>query len=477
MKLKDLRRAMEDFAEVPVPAAVVDNVSPTVVEPQAVMAPAVIGAITPESPIVVPTPLPTIEEPLPEEVAVVPVEGTLPVGEEPAVPFTGEAGFILEPVVDHDDTMAMMDQLQTEEVTGVQAIDDIIEIQTGLEDYLKLLRKAGPDGVSRQTAGIIRIDLQSFQDKAKGKVDLSDLINSMEDMGDGEKDHILPSKIKSTSFASKVATVAKAFWEWLKKVYTKGKEFATQVTQGVTLADVRLKKLEASISSSHEPGGDFKVPSAGNIAIGTDVPLQVPTNLVQLAQWAAVTQPKGIATGYKTLAGEIDRFDLGNEDVSKVEADMRIAIAKNYITLDMSSKGYPGNFMLYSKEDSEVTGIKPDDQPEIGEVTAERRSMGTIKGNIKLLTGILSDLKAYSANYQGVADGAELVAGALDKLEAKAGSENMDKSAADDAAELARKVNVYVHKTTPNSNEIVRYVVRTVNAYIDVIAAETAGAK
>jgi hypothetical protein len=464
---------MEDFVEKPIPTALVEHVKAEMGEPVITapteIAPAVLGTITPESPLVVPSPLPIIDD-SPDEVAIVPV-AEVPLATEPVVDAVvpGTVSQVIDLATDEANTMEMMDRCVHEESALSAGVNQVMEIQQGLEDYLELLKMAGPDGVSRQTAGFMRVGLEMFH--ATGKLDLSKEIASMEDMGEGERQHLLPSNVKKKTLTAKLGEIAKMFWEWLKRVYAKGDQFVSNMVNGVTILDQRLKKVSSAIDKAKETPGEFTVPSPEKIAVGSNVNITIPTDLVSLTALATNSYPKRLADSYKAIADALESFDIVSDTTDRIK-DKVTAAGDQLEDVKATEVVFPGNQRVDVSDDGLSFGMKQDDSPEIGEVKADRRSPGTMKKEVARLEHITGELKKYKSSYDEMRTAAERIGKALDRIEKDARKPGMEDSAVNSAEELARHVNTVVHKTNPRGNEIIKYLVRTASAYVSVLAAE-----
>jgi hypothetical protein len=479
MKLSKLMKALENFEEAPIPESVVAVAEGNTVDPQIVDSSAPVNEPSTipdagEMPAGVPevSPLPIIEEapviaaPLAEVPAA--IEGEAPIG----APIAVEAGtdLIIDSPMDHDNTMDMMDRTIVESTEMTNELTEVVEVQTALESYQKLLKQAGPDGISRQAAGFMRVGLEQFQHD--GHVDLSKLIASMEDMGEGEKQHLLPSKLKSDSLGSKIKEAAAKIWEWLKGLWEKSKQFVQQLMTGVVGLERKLKAAQsAAEKAGSKSGGEFKVPNPSRIAIAGKVQIGYPNELKAVSHLGTNTYPERMTQFYNAVASAIGNFDVASGDKGEV---MGLLEKAKEVLADVQASDHelPGGVKIDVSESGISYGIKEGEGGEVAETTAQARSGSTIQSDLTAMFVVLEGLKTYGKRHEAMSTAAAKVGQALERLKSASADEGMEDSAAGTAEEIASAAGKLLHQANPRANEIVRYLARTTSAYADVILAE-----
>jgi hypothetical protein len=481
MKLKKLMAALENFEEAPIPESLAAVAEGNTVDPQIVDAAAPVNEPSTipdagEMPAGIPevSPLPIIEEapviaaPIAEVPAAIEGEGLTPLPEGAPPAMSGE--LVIESPMDHDNTMDMMDQTIVESTAMANELSEVVEVQTALECYQKLLRQAGPDGISRQAAGFMRVGLEQFQHD--GHVDLSKLIASMEDMGEGEKQHLLPSKLKSDTLGSKIKEAAAKVWEWLKGLWEKSKNFVTQLLQGVVGLERKLNKAKAAAEKAgSKAGGEFKVPNPGRIAIAGKVNIGFPNELKAVSHLGTNTYPERMTQFYNAVASAIGNFDVASGDKGEVMG--LLEKAKEVLAdIQASDADLPGGVKLDVSESGISYGIKEGESADVADTTAQARSGSTITSDLTAMFAVLEGLKGYGKRHESMAAAAAKVGQALERLKKASAGEGMEDSAAGTAEEIASAAGKLLHAANPRANEIVRYLARTTSAYADVILAE-----
>jgi len=479
MKLKKLMAALENCEEAPIPESVVAVAEGNTVDPQVVDSAAPVNEPSTipdagEMPAGIPevSPLPVIEEApiVAEAPAVVPaaIEGEGPVIAE-EIPLEAAGELIIESPLDHDNTMDMMDQTIVESTALSNDLTEVVETQVALEQYAKLLRQAGPDGISRQAAGYLRVGLEQFQ--SDGHIDFSKLIASMEDMGEGEKQHLLPSKLKSDTLGSKIKEAAGKIWEFLKKLIEKGKKFVNDLRNGVIGLERKLNAANKAAQASKGSKGEFKIPNPDRIAIAGKVNPNFPAELKAITGLAAKVYPERMTQFYNALASAIGNYDPAHDDMSSV----RDIVAKAGSVLEdikFSDRPLPGGVAIDVSDSGLSYGIKEGEGGNVGDTTAQARSSNIIQSDLKDMGTVLQALKDYPKHYENMAAAAEKVGQALERLKKASAAEGMENSAAENADNMSSSVGQLLHKANPRGNEIIRYLARTTSAYVDVILAE-----
>ncbi|WDS62334.1 internal head protein [Pseudomonas phage D6] len=479
MKLSKMMKALENFEEAPIPESVVAVAEGNTVDPQVVDSAAPVNEPSTipdagEMPAGIPevSPLPVIEETpvVAEAPAVVPAaiegEGAL-IAEELPPEASGE--LIIDSPMDHDNTMDMMDQGIVESTVLGNELTEIVEVQTALEEYSKLLRQAGPDGISRQAAGFLRVGLEQFH--SDGHIDLSKQIAAMEDMGDGEKQHLLPSKLKSDTLGSKIKEAAGKIWEWLKKIWEKGKKFVNDLRNGVVGLERKLKAANNAASKSKGAKGEFKVPNPDRIAIAGKVNINFPAEIKATVALAAKVYPERMTQFYNAVASTLSNFDPAHGDASEVMG--MLEKAKNVLEdIKFSDRPMPGGVAIDVSESGVSYGIKEGEGGQVGETTAQARSGNIIQNDLKDMGTVLAALKDYPKHYESMAAAAERVGTGLERLKKASSGEGLEDGAAKTAEEIESAVGKLLHSANPRGNEIIRYLARTTSAFADVILAE-----
>lgn len=477
MKFNKLMAALENYEETPLPESVAAVVEGDSAVPQPITdigAPVNEPSTIPEAgemPLGVPAvaPLPIIEEPViaetvPEIPAAVEGEGMLPEG------GVGNGELIIDSPVDHDNTMAMMDQTIVEETVLGNELTELVETHASLEAYGRLLRQAGPDGITRQAAGFMRVGLEQFH--SDGHVDFSKLISSMEDMGEGEKQHLLPSKIKSGGLGDKIKEVAGKIWEWLKKTWEKAKQFVEKLRNGVVGLERKLNAAKkAAASAGNKSGASFTVPNPGRIAVGTKVEINFPDSLKAVSALACKVYPERMTQFYNVIASSIGNFDPASGDAQEVMGQLEKA--KDILAdVKFSDTVLPGNVKIDVSEDGISFGITETESPSIEETKAQARSGSVIGSQLTTMTVVLDGLKGYYSRHEQMAAAAAKVGAALEKLKKASAGSDMEKGAGETAESISSAAGSLLHKANPRGNEIIRYLARTTSAYADVILAE-----
>lgn len=478
MKLSKLLKAMENYEEAPIPESVAAVAEGNTVDPQIVDASAPVNEPSTipdagEMPLGVPavSPLPIIEEapviaaPLAEVPAAIEGEGMEP------LPLAAGPQLIIESPLDHDNTMAMMDRTIVESTAMGNELTEIVEVQTALECYQKLLRQAGPDGITRQAAGFMRVGLEQFQHD--GHVDLSGLIGSMESMGDGEKQHLLPSKVKAGGIGDKIKEVAGKVWEWLKGLWEKAKTFVQQLLQGVVGLERKLNKAKAAAEKAGSTaGGEFQVPNPERIMIGSKLSINYPIELKAVTMLACNVYPERMAQFYSAVASAIGNYDPAHGDSQEV---MGLLEKAKEVLKDVkaSDQVLPGNVKIDVGDSGISYGIaEAGDSEKPESVTSKARSGSTIAADLQTMFVVLEALKSYGQHHEKMAQAASKVGEALERLKKASSGEGMEDGAAQTAVDIETAVGKLLHQANPRGNEIVRYLAKTTSAYADVILAE-----
>uniref|UniRef100_A0AB39CCM7 Internal head protein n=1 Tax=Pseudomonas phage RVTF4 TaxID=3236931 RepID=A0AB39CCM7_9VIRU len=479
MKFSKLMAALEDFEETPIPESVAAVAEGDTVDPQPIGgadAPVNEPATIPDAgevPLAVPevSPLPTIDEPVVAETPVVVPAAVEGEGEVIAqeLPVEAQGELIIDSPMDHDNTMAMMDGALVQETALANDLGEIVETHAALEAYCNLLKQAGRDGITRQAAGFLRVGLEQFHND--GHIDFSKQIASLEDMGDGPKQHLLPGKVDEKGLGAKLKEAAGKIWEWLKKTWGKAKEFVNNLRNGVVGLERKLKKASEVAGKTKGSAGEFTVPHPGRIAIGNKVEINVPDELKAVTAMACKVYPERMTQFYNGIASALSNYNPASSDGADVMAALEKA--KDVLAdVKASEAVLPGNVKIDVSESGVSYGITEAESADVGETKAQARAGSVIQAQLKDMFTICENLKAYVQKHEQMSKAAESVGQGLEKLKKAASGEGMEDGAASKAGEIETAVGKLLHQANPRGNEIVRYLARTTSAYADVIFKE-----
>lgn len=164
----------------------------------------------------------------------------------------------VETVAEEKKPMIDFELLENEK--GTDHIDhnltEVIEDSVALEDYITLLRTAGPDGVSKQTAkaiaiGIKRID-RRFGVRSTLSVSLEDEASGMKHIGDGQSQ----SSVSETGLVARAKELWKKFVEMLRSFIDKAKARWQKMT------DKTDKVVEKAAEMKENAREEFTGPNA-----------------------------------------------------------------------------------------------------------------------------------------------------------------------------------------------------------------------
>lgn len=256
---------------------------------------------------------------------------------------TDEVFGTVEPVTEEKEDM--IDFSLVDDEKAVQHIDhtleECVEEAAALESYSTLLRKAGWDGISKQTAKAMLIGLRR-RERLSGAS--SGLVAALEDETGGElaRTQNEQSKTDQKGIMGKAVDVWKRFVEFIKKHLAKLVEKARKMGDYLqTGIHRKIDKLKAAYENfnPNDANGGRKVTIPGNVAqwgYPNGKPVDIAA-IIRIRKWAAQTvlpTVRGLADRVRKLTGDetaeqirelspgeipdpgfsIDGFDLNHDD-------------------------------------------------------------------------------------------------------------------------------------------------------------------
>lgn len=361
----------------------------------------------------------------------------------------------IQAVVDTQNPTEMLGQANQESVICQQRADELLAMQHACEQYGKLLRQTGLEGISEEGAAFMKVGLDLIQ-KSLG----TDLVISKEDFSD-----INPrsSRMKVTISAEGVKELAgkayDAFVEAIKRLIELMKKGWEQLidlgnNQEKTIDD-QLRRL-SSLKTAFNDEIQIKSPTM-LFANGEEVFPEI-KGLSGLAHFALVAYPKAMTDYYAQVARFVNQIP-DDESVSDEEITVNLDdIGKPLSALanDSAVRGlFNGNYQVDVAHEGLSFGIKPA-EGEPAPASVELLVLPPIKLR-KLLKDMLM-INNLMCNYRAAND--RVVRAAETVLTAAKTKKNLPK--------VSTEVMELINKAAPRNREIALYISKVFRAYLAV---------
>lgn len=410
-----------------------------------------------EETIVSPVDTPSASQPVAPEVVVstepVPVVPTDVVVEPTAAPV-GEP-LDVQMVVDTQNPTDMLGQANQETAVCQERADDLLAMQHACEQYGKLLRQTGLEGVSEEGAAFMQVGMKMIQ-KSLG----TDLVVSKESIDDI---HPRSSKVKVTISVESVKELASKAYEAfvaaihkLIELMKKGWEQLMDLGNNQEKAiDEQLRRVSALKTTDND---EIQINSPSMLFANGDEVFPEIKGISGLAHFALVAYPNAMLSYYAQISKFIHQIP-DDDSVSDEEITANLDdISKPLIALatDSAVRGlFNGNYQIDVAHEGLSFGIKAAEGAPAPD-TVDLMILPPIKLR-KLLNDMLlinTLMRDYRKANERVVRAAEIV------LDAAKSMKNLPK--------LSTDVMTLINKATPRNREIALYISKVLRAYLAV---------
>ena len=435
--LADVGVSVEEFQTIPAEATID---TPVLAPVAAVDQPSVNIPLT-EQPIVPEvTPAPIVQEDVPvteilEEVPIVPTEAV---------------------IAEHEELQAKADQL--------------VALQTAMERYHTIVRKAGFNGISNQTAEVLQVHMQIAQQQ----LGLTSKIGSMESFNakSPREQHDLAT-ISLEDIKSMAKGALDKFIAIVEKILEFIKRTGHNLLDGILHVERAVDKLDGQLSKIKVSGGEGTFQCAGTILKhGEEIDRAVSPDIHGLAQFASTSYPDAIVKFLDGMVKGVIKFDANGKGIEELDAFFaQYSKPLQFLIVQQADKDeLPGGYTMDVSEHGLSIGVTYHDskEPALGQ-TEELPVSSTAE-----LRKLVRDIKALIIQLKDIRPETEKISQAGKKLieAVKRSAAKADEETGGVYSEMTMKVGKMVQESSPRAGEIVDYIVRYIKGHCVAIDAQ-----
>lgn len=424
--------------------------------------------------------------------------GEVTSGDAPAAPTgeTEELGVTNEPD-DLDDSMALMDipgtdgdmQDTAQELTDddekvlEDQLNETEEVTEALEAYIGQLKAAGLDGFSVQTASVLHVGLTS----CKRRLGLEDLTTGLEGYHGDSRSALRRATVSMEDLKGTLAKGWERFLKLLKDLLNSGLDTVEEIMTGVTALELKAKALRKELAnrgSDTITDAPLEIKNPQFLYTGKTLTYPKASLFTAVAAFASHIYPNEVAKYYGEIASAVNKYNpaAGNAEdfikqvdskASPVSAlgDERMEVPGGVITINKAEHSWSvaeGTVTKWEGHDIEIT---PSEYPTDVKIPARNKS--AIEQTLTIVEKTIDLLKQSGEAQRKVKTSATEVLKELEKMHKYVKDQEMDEASASEAKKVAESTVKLVRVTNPGHKDVIKYIVRGLNAYLGVLKQET----
>ncbi|ABY62987.1 internal head protein [Pseudomonas phage 201phi2-1] len=440
-------------AAIPVVDAVVETAPVVEPVPETVAAP----VTAPLEPAVVESVVaPVAEAPLPvEAVAVDQVIPTIPVVEAQAA--VAEA-------VEITQIEATACQVEAEQQAIKDKADELLDMQTALENLTSIIRKTGANGVSNQTAEVIQSQLRSINRRLGVE---SKFVSTESFIARDNREQHAIATIALEDIKTSVKVAKNKFIELLEKILALFKRAASNWLDGLVSLDKKVDQLDQRLGALKKPGGggSLTLHNAGLVVYKDSI--DIPEDIPGLAHFASVAYPDVVTKYLDQSAKTLLKYKPSDFDPERIKEEFeRHAKPLAYlIELQVEKDELPGGQHLDVDEGGLSFGIK-------GEVPAgvdkevDLETTVELRKKVRAIKDIVEQIKKIRPEVEKIDKaGKRLIEAARRSTSLKA----EDEKEAEDFYNIVHDAISRSAAAKPRVDEVIKYLVRYLGAQVAIV--------
>jgi len=428
-------------------APVVEPVPETVAVPvTAPLEPAVVESVV----------APVAEAPLPVEAVV--AEQVIP-----TVPVV-EAQAAIAEAVEITQIEATACQVEAEQLAVKEKADELLDIQTSLESLSSIIRKAGANGVTNQTAEVIQSQLRSINRRLG--VDSQFVSTESFNSRDLREQHNVAT-IALEDIKTSVKVAKNKFIDLLEKILALFKRAASNWLDGLVSLDKKVDKLDQRLGALKKTGGggSFTLHNAGLVVHNDSI--DIPEDIPGLAHFAAVSYPDVVTKYLDQSAKTLLKYKPSDFDPERIKEEFeRHAKPLAYlIELQVEKDELPGGHHLDVDAGGLSFGIKGE-TPAGVDKEVDIETTVELRKKVRLIKEIVEQIKKIRPEVEKIDKAGKRLIEAARRATPGAGE---DQKEAQDFYNIVYEAVSRSAAAKPRVDEVIKYLVRYLNAQVAIV--------
>lgn len=364
-------------------------------------------------------------------------------------------------------TEPAIDNVNAEHAAIQDKTDQLIALQTAMERYEGLIRRAGFNGISNQTAEAIQVHIQLSQ----AVLGVSTKIGSMESFTakGPEQQHELAT-VTLESIREMAQSAGNSFIAAIEKILEFIKRLGMNLFDGIIQTERAIDQLDRELKASKVLGVEsdtYTVQGSAGILVGEDGKLVkgVPPNVAMLVQFTVVDYPQRVSKFFDEAAKILSAASKDADDYSEIleRLDSATQPLADMIEHKSDTDDLPGHYSLDVTDGGLSFGLKHNEANTTYDKTERIGTTKELRDQVRQMKAVVEVLRKIRPEAEKIStSGKKLLAAAK----------------ANGNEELLNKAATYIHQANPRVGEVIDYVVKFLKAQcVEIKAQMTAVSK
>lgn len=402
----------------------------------------------------------TVVSPVDSPSSTIPVEVGVPVVETVEVPVeeaTALGDALIQGVVSEHEILQ-------------ERAEQLVALQTAMETYGGLIRKAGFSGITPQTAEFIQVQLRS----ASKVLGTTTKIGSMESFKtkDLREQHDLATVSLEDIRATGKAALDK-FLAIVEKIIEFIKRAGQNLYDGVTVVDRAVDQLDKQLAGIKTQGTDAEISiPVSMFKLGGTVHREVSPEIHGLAHFVSTSYPDVVVKFLDGMTKGVLKFDPDGSGAEEIEAffDEYSKPLTWLIEQEADKDELPGGYKLDISENKLAVGISgPSGGDAAGAEALPVRKTVELRKQVRELKALLTQVRDIRPSTEKISQAGKRLIEGTKRAMAKNGEGNEQAY-----LDMAKRAGQLVQESSPRTGEIINYIIRYVKAQCYAIGLEIA---
>lgn len=435
-------------ATIPVQAETVVSTEPEVVVPAPIV----------EAPVVEPVVAPVAEVPV-DVVTDVAVVDQL----EPGVPVEQVNAIVADAVADVQ-VEATGELLEAAQCAIAEKADELLEIQTALENMTTIIRKTGANGVSNQTAEMIQLQLRSINRKlgVESTFVSTESFNARDPRAQHDNAIIALESIKTSMRVTK-----NKFVEIIERLMGTFTRVVNNYLDGVNNLNKKIDTMDQRLGALKKTGGSgvIELANAGMVMFNDSI--DIPPDIKGLAHFSSVTYPVAVVKYLDASAKVLLKYrpdDYSKEEIDEAFASLERPL-KTLIEQNVDKDELPGGKSIEILSEGLSFRLK-------GEVPEDITAEVTIRSTAELRKAV-REIKAVNTQLAEMRTEVAKIDKAGKRLieagKRASGERSQDQESDDTKYDVVSIAARRAADAQPHIDEVVKYLVVYLNAQLAIV--------
>lgn len=345
--------------------------------------------------------------------------------------------------------------------------EQLVAIQTAMEQYHDIIRKRGFNGITPESAQILQVHMRI----AARQLGTNSKVASMEAFKakDAREQHDL-AEISMEDLRTTAKVAGNVIHQLIGKMISAVKQFAMRIVDGIPLIEKALASMDKELGQIKSAGGDGEVKINTTMLNVNGVPdLTVGKEVMSLAMFAAKTYPDAVVTFLKGATKAVFKYDPEEDNSDEMKAYFQEAARplQSAIKAGANDEPLPGGYKMHISESGMSVGITGEDM--VGQTHREVQCSTTkeLRDACRKLQEMVKIIREIRPSAERIETEGHKLLKAVERIRDRAGD---DKRWAHEVMDdESRKL---VMEATPRSGELIGYLLKYIKSQMVAIKTQ-----